>query len=79
MYKLNKNSKNYIKDKTGISFDEILGMDSGEIDRIIEKKINKKLNHKPFTREHITSRGAPYLFLWRVICRKKINKLLSKI
>jgi len=79
MYKLNQISKDYIKDKIGVSFDKILEMNSGEIDNIIEKKINKKLDHKPTSNINTNSRGTPYLFLWRLVSLKKINKLLAKI
>lgn len=43
MFELNNKSKEIIENKTGIKFDDIVNMDVEELDRKIEKKINKKL------------------------------------
>ncbi len=79
MYKLNSKSKSYIKDSVGLSFESILSMNSLEIDSQIEKRINKKLTHKPSSMLRASGRGTPFLYLWRLINISIIDKLLAKI
>ena len=79
MYKLNTQSKSFIKDIVGSSFESILMMDSSEIDAQIEKKINKKLKHNRSSSLHLNGRGTPFLYFWRLVNLEVIDKLLSKI
>jgi len=77
MYKLNQKSRNYIKSKIGVDFDKILKMTPNELESLIEKKIHRKLEYKPLTDDHQT-RGTPYLFLWRVLGMKEVDRQLRK-
>jgi len=79
MYKLNNKSKEYIKDIVGISFEDVLEMNSSDIDLEIEKKIHKKLKHKPSDIFKSSGRGTPFLFLWRLLDVEVIDKKLSRI
>ena len=75
---LNKKTAEVIKNKTGISPEQIAKMDVDEIDQIIEKKIGKKLTHGK-TFKGLLPRGNVYLFLGRLLSIEYINKKLSKI
>ena len=79
MYKLNAKSKVYIKETVGLPFEDILELNSSDIDNQIEKKIKKKLTHKPSSVFLSSGRGTPFLYLWRLLDIKVIDKLLAKI
>jgi hypothetical protein len=79
MYTLNSKSKDYIKQVVGISFEDVLEMEASELDKKIEQKIDKKLTHKPSNLFKTSSRGTPFLFLWRLLGIKEVDKKLSDI
>ena len=79
MYTLSEKSKQNISNVVGLSFDKIIEKNSTEIDNLIEKKINKKLEHTPSDIFKSSGRGTPFLYLWRLIGIKEIDKRLAKI
>lgn len=79
MYTLSEKSKQNISNVVGLSFEKILKKNSTEIDTIIEKNINKKLEHNPSEIFKSSGRGTPFLNLWRLIDIKFIDNRLAKI
>ena len=80
-FSLNEQSKASIEKVTGISYDDILKMDIGSIDYIIEKKIGKKLKFKSVTDSRLMGRGSVYLYLNRFfdIDTTKLNRYIDGI
>jgi len=79
MYTLNSKSQEYVTEVVGIPFDDVLEMNSSDIDLEIEKKIDTKLKHKSSNIFRSSGRGTPFLFLWRLLGIDAINKKLSRI
>ncbi len=79
MYTLSEKSKRNISSVVGLPFDKIIEKNSTEIDILIEKKINKKLEHTPSDIFKTSGRGTPFLYLWRLLDIKTINNRLAKI
>jgi len=79
MYTLSEKSKRNISSVVGLPFDKIIEKNSTEIDILIEKKINKKLEHTPSDIIKSSGRGTPFLYLWRLLDIKTINNRLAKI
>ena len=77
-FRLNDKSKKSIEKKTGYAFDELISKDAETIDSIIEGKIGKKLKNKYKFGDYI-ARGSVYIYLKRLISRKDIDSILSKI
>lgn len=79
MYKLNSKSRKYVSEVVGIPFEDVLDMNSSDIDLEIERKIETKLKHRPSNIFKSSGRGTPFLFLWRLLGIEAINKKLSRI
>jgi len=80
-YRLNEQSKASIERATGISYNDLLNMDVGSIDRVIEKKIGKKLKYKPVVDSRLMGRGSVYLYLNRLfdIDVAKLDRYIDRI
>jgi len=75
---LNKASKKTLERRFGISVVDLSKMDIEALDRVVEKKIQKKLTYQ--TRyKSLISRGSIYLFLNRLLSLKEVDKGLSQI
>lgn len=77
-FRLNEKSKKSIEKKTGLTFDELISKDAETIDSIIEEKIGKKLKNE-YKIGDFVARGSVYIFLKRLIGKKDIDSVLSKI
>ena len=80
-FSLNEQSKASIEKVTGISYDDILNMDIGSIDSLIEKKIGKKLKFECVTDRRLMGRGSVYLYLNRLfdIDTTKLDRYIDGI
>ena len=78
---LNRQSRASIERITGIPFNDLLSMDVGSIDAVIEKRIGKKLKFKPFTDYELIGRGSIYLYLNRLFDFNipKMNRYIDRI
>ncbi|MBP6429919.1 MAG: hypothetical protein KA273_05920 [Bacteroidales bacterium] len=77
-FRLNDKSKKSIEKKTGLAFEELISTDAETIDSIIEEKIGKKLKNK-YKFGNYVARGSVYIYLKRLLNRKDIDSILSKI
>jgi len=78
MNSLNNKSKTYISNKVGIPYDDLINMNSCDVDREIEKKMHgKKLKHRPS--KYLEGRGNIYIYLNRLLNIGFINKKLARI
>ncbi len=77
-FRLNEESKKSIEKKTGLTFEELISKDAETIDSIIEDRIGKKLKNRYRIGNYI-ARGSVYIFLNRLIGKKDIDSVLSKI
>ncbi len=75
---LNKNSRELLAKRFDMSFKDMSRMDVEELDKLVEKKIRKKLTYQRGFKGLI-GRGTVYLYLNRLLSREKVNKRLSKI
>lgn len=75
---LNKKSREILEKRLDMSFEDISKMDVEELDKLIEKKIKKKLTYQRKYKSMI-GRGSVYLYLNRLLSREKVDKRLSKI
>ena len=78
---LNSQSRASIEKMTGISYNDLLTMDVGSIDAVIEKKTGKKLKFKPIADYQLIGRGSVYLYLNRLFDFdvKKLNRYIDRI
>lgn len=78
LFKLNKETKEFVYSTTGMDVEKIIYSDISEVDSAIEKHTNKKL--KPaLTLGGLFSRGSVYLMMNRYFTRKYVDHQLSKI
>jgi len=77
-FRLNEKSRRSIEKKTGLTFDELISKDAETIDSIIEDKIGKKLKNR-YKIGDFVARGSVYIFLKRLISKRDIDSVLSKI
>lgn len=77
-FSLNNKSEASILKATGLSVSEIRNMDLQDIERVIEKKIKKKLDYNLKKQDSVFSRGSVYAYLSRFITFD-VDKKLSKI
>lgn len=78
---LNEKSKLSIERVTGLTYDEIVSMDSQEIRSKIEKRIGKKLRFKTIKDKRLSGRGSVYLFLNRFLNFdvKKLDRYIDSL
>ncbi len=78
---LNEISRSSIEKKTGLAIEQIMSMDVDEIDRVIEKKIGKKLKFPKKIDRRLPGRGSVYLFLNRFFDfnHKKMDKFIDSL
>lgn len=76
---LNEDSKKSIEKRTGLSWEQIVYMDVDELDKVIEKKIGKKLSFPKKQDSRLSGRGSVYLALNRFFGfnHKKMNKIID--
>lgn len=80
MYSLNDKTKSNIFKRTGLSVEDILDKDFEDIDRVIEKKIGRKLIHSYSSKSTMfTGRGNTYLYLSRVLEKEAMERELKHI
>jgi hypothetical protein len=75
---LNDESKRSLEKMFGVSITEISRMDIDDLDKLVEKKIKKKLTFQTKFK-NLISRGSIYLFFERLLGIDEVNKKLSKI
>ena len=78
---LNTQSRASIEKITGIPYNDLLTMDVGSIDAVIEKKTGKKLKFKPVADYQLIGRGSIYLYLNRLFDfnTPKMNRYIERI
>lgn len=70
---LNEKSKKSLERRIGITVSEMARMDVEELDKLIEKKIKKKLTPQPELKNFF-GRGIVFLYLKRLLGIEIINK-----
>jgi len=75
---LNNESKRSLEKRFGMSILDIAKMDVNDLDRMIERKIKRKLTYRARLKNFI-GRGNVYLFLERLWAIEDVDKKLSKI
>lgn len=78
---LNQISKKSIEKQTGLTWNQIVNMDVGELDKAIERKIGKKLSFPQKSDSRLSGRGSVYLALNRFFDfnHKKMDKIIDSI
>jgi hypothetical protein len=79
---LNSKTKATIARVTGIKYDEIISMDSEDLQKRIEKKIGKKLTFgSNYDKRLPDSRGSVYLYLNRLFSfdTNKLDKFIDSL
>lgn len=78
---LNETSKKSIEKQTGLSWEQIVCMDVEELDKVIEKKIGKKLSFPKKQDSRLSGRGSVYLALNRFFDfnHRKMNKIIDSM
>jgi len=79
VFALNMQSKHNIKEVTGLTFEELIGMDFDDIDKAIEQKIGKKLKFMRSGDPRLIMRGQVYHYLGRMADMGDIDKRLGEI
>lgn len=72
-FTLNQTSRRSIEKQTGLTWSQIVMMESGDLDRAIERKIKKQLSFSKKLDLHLSGRGSVYLSLKRFFDFNKKN------
>ena len=78
MHKLNKQTRESLYRKVGLTYEQMQQMSAEEIDAFIEKRIGKKLT-PVFSMKSLANQGSVYLFSNRLLPLSYVNNLLAKI
>lgn len=78
---LNQTSRRSIEKQTGLTWSQIVMMESGDLDRAIERKIKKKLSFSKKLDLRLSGRGSVYLSLKRFFDfnRKSLDRRIDSM